>query len=67
MERELRCATVHGPWNPINSSIVKRYPVNNVDAELLTAREIIKLLESFGLELLSTCYFLYLREHHSVV
>jgi SAM-dependent methyltransferase len=55
------CIIEHNPWNPITRSIVKRCPVD-VDAELLTAREAAKMLETTGFASPRREYFLYLPE-----
>jgi len=57
----LCCIIEHNPWNPVTRAIVKRCPVD-VDAELLTAREARRLLDTSGFISLSREYFLYLPE-----
>jgi len=57
----LCCILEHNPWNPVTRAIVRRCPVD-VDAELLPAREVSRLLQLAGFETLSTNYFLYLPE-----
>ena len=57
----LCCILEHNPWNPVTRAIVRRCPVD-VDAELLPARETIRLLQFAGFQALSTNYFLYLPE-----
>jgi hypothetical protein len=57
----LCCIIEHNPWNPVTRAIVKRCPVD-ADAELLAAREAIRLIEASGFRSLRTDYFLYLPE-----
>ncbi len=55
------CMIEHNPWNPVTRKIVNRCPVDT-DAELLTARELSRLIRASGFCLLRTEYFLYLPE-----
>lgn len=55
------CIIEHNPWNPVTRTIVKRCPVD-VDAELLTARQTRRLLETSGFVSTYQEYFLYLPE-----
>jgi SAM-dependent methyltransferase len=57
----LCCLIEHNPWNLVTRAIVKRCPVD-IDAELLTARSAVALLESADFEPLLSHYFLYLPE-----
>lgn len=57
----LLCMIEHNPWNPVTRLIVKRCPVD-VDAELLSAGETGRLLNSAGFRPLALDYFLYLPE-----
>ena len=57
----LCCILEHNPRNPVTRGIVRRCPVD-VDAELLPAREISRLLQVAGFQTVSTNYFLYLPE-----
>jgi SAM-dependent methyltransferase len=57
----LCCIIEHNPWNPITQVIVRRCAVD-VDAELLSAGETLKLLDDSGFKPLATDYFLYLPE-----
>lgn len=57
----LCCIMEHNPLNPVTRAIVRRCPVD-VDAELLPAPEISRLLQFAGFQALSTNYFLYLPE-----
>jgi SAM-dependent methyltransferase len=57
----LCCILEHNPRNPITRAIVRRCPVD-VDAELLRAGEISRMLQSAGFQAHSTSYFLYLPE-----
>jgi SAM-dependent methyltransferase len=57
----LCCIIEHNPWNPVTKRIVKRCPVD-VDAELLTAGQAIKMLAASGFASLNLKYFLYLPE-----
>lgn len=57
----LCCIIEHNPWNPATQVIVRRCAVD-VDAELLSARETVKLLQASGFEPLATDYFLFLPE-----
>jgi len=57
----LCCIVEHNPWNPITRGIVRRCPVD-VDAELVPACEIGRLLQVAGFQALNTNYFLYLPE-----
>jgi SAM-dependent methyltransferase len=57
----LCCILEHNPRNPITRAIVRRCPVD-VDAELLPAGEVSRLLQFAGFHTLSTNYFLYLPE-----
>jgi SAM-dependent methyltransferase len=54
----LFCMIEHNPWNPVTRLIVKRCPVDR-DAELLSARDASAVLQSAGIEVLETSYFLY--------
>jgi SAM-dependent methyltransferase len=54
----LCCIIEHNPWNPVTQAIVRRCAVD-MDAELLSARTTLKLLEASGFECLATDYFLY--------
>jgi SAM-dependent methyltransferase len=57
----LCCIVEHNPWNPVTRSIVRRCPVD-VDADLLSAPAAGRMLQSSGLEILRSEYFLYLPE-----
>ncbi len=57
----LCCIVEHNPWNPITQVIVRRCLVD-VDAELLSAAETLKLLEDSGFQPLAIDYFLYFPE-----
>lgn len=55
------CILEHNPFNPAAQWIVRHCPVD-VDARLLTARGVKKLMRTAGLEILETSYFLYFPE-----
>lgn len=57
----LCCIIEHNPFNPITRSIVKRCPLD-AEAALLTARDVVDLLQLSGLERIKKEYFLYLPE-----
>jgi SAM-dependent methyltransferase len=66
MRRVLRqhgfgCIIEHNPWNPVTRTIVNRCPVD-VDAELITAREVNRLLAASGFTTVRKEFFLYLPE-----
>ena len=55
------CMLEHNPLNPVTRLIVKRCPVDQ-NAELLTERRAAQVIRSSNLEVLESCYFLYLPE-----
>lgn len=57
----LCCIVEHNPWNPVTRRIVKRCPVD-VDAELLSSRDVKDLVQGSGFRCLHLEYFLYLPE-----
>jgi SAM-dependent methyltransferase len=57
----LFCIIEHNPWNPVTRAVVNRCPVD-ADAQLLTVKEGITLLEASGFRTLRTDYLLFLPE-----
>ena len=54
----LLCVIEHNPWNPVTRRIVRKCPLDS-SAELLTAHRTRRMMQSVGLKVLETAYFLY--------